>query len=103
MNALEGKITNNFKRLGLDKEIDLPSFLRNLADCLENNHLQDNVLYIHPQECKKVSKLKKSSYNKLKSLYNLKAKFPEYPKTGKITKKISELFRLYNLDPEFYK
>ena len=102
-NALEGKITNNFKRLGLDKEIDLPTFLRNLADYLENNHLQDDVLYIHPQECKKVSKLKKSSYNKLKSLYNLKAKFPEYAKTGKITKKISKLFRLYNLDPEFYK
>lgn len=102
-NALEGKITNNFKRLGLDKEIDLPSFLRNLADYLENNHLQDDVLYIHPQEVKKEAKLKKSSYNKLKNIYNLKAKFPEYPKTCKLTKKISELFRFYNLDPEFYK
>src|SRR5574344_315655 len=50
VNALEGKITNNFKRLGLEKDIKLPEFLRNLADYLEHNHLSDEILFVHPTE-----------------------------------------------------
>ena len=48
-------------------------------------------------------KLKKSSYNKLKKLYSGKAKFPEFPKSGKLSKKLEELFSKYNLVPDFYK
>lgn len=98
-NALEGKITNNFKRLGLDKEIDLPSFLRNLADYLENNHLNDDVLYIHPTEVSRDPKVSKKNYNKLKKLYVGKAKFPEYPNSGKLTKPIEKLFKEYEVEP----
>lgn len=98
-NALEGKITNNFKRLGLDKEIDLPSFLRNLADYLENNHLDNEVLYIHPTEVSRNPKVSKKNYNKLKKLYAGKAKFPEYPNSGKLTKPLEKLFKEYEIEP----
>lgn len=102
-NALEGKVLNNFKRMGLDKHIDLPTFLRNLADYLEYNHLKDKTLYIHPSEEVKLPKLKKTSYNKLKKEYSGKAKFPDYPKSGKVTKALEKLYLQYNLKPEYYK
>lgn len=98
-NALEGKITNNFKRLGLDKEIDLPIFLRNLADYLENNHLQDDILYIHPNEKPKESLVSKKNYNKLKKVYTGKAKFPDYPNSKKLTKPLEKLFKEYQIEP----
>lgn len=98
-NALEGKITNNFKRLGLEKDIKLPEFLRNLADYLENNHLSDEILFIHPTEVTREPNLSKRSYNKLKKLYNGKAKFPEFPSSGKLTKPLEKLFKEYNIEP----
>lgn len=101
-NSLEGKITNNFKRLGLDKDIDLPTFLRNLADYLENNHLNDDILYVHPTEVRKEPKLSKRQYNKLQKLYlksGKKKKFPEFPKSGKLTKDLEKLFIEFNLSP----
>ncbi len=105
-NALEGKITNNFKRLGLDKDIDLSEFLRNLADYLDSNKIDEDVLYIHPNEVPKEKKLKKSSYNKLVKIVkkdpNHKKKIPDYPKSGKITKPLKELFQKINMEPEFY-
>ena len=98
-NALEGKITNNFKRLGLEKDIKLPEFLRNLADYLENNHLNDEILFIHLTEVIKEPKLSKRSYNKLKKLYTGKAKFPDFPSSGKLTKPLEKLFKEYNIEP----
>lgn len=97
-NALEGKIANNFKRLGLNKEIELPSLLRNLADYLE----RPNLPYIHPKEKPKQAKLMKSSYNKLvKSLQEIKYSkpIPEYPKSKKLTKKLEKLYQLVDLEP----
>ena len=103
-NALEGKITNNFKRLGLDKEIDLPSFLRNLADYLENNHLQDDILYVHPNEKPQEQTVSKKNYNKLRKAYTGKAKFPDYPQSKKLTKPLEKLFKEYEIEPfnQFY-
>ena len=98
-NALEGKITNNFKRLGLEKDIKLPEFLRNLADYLENNHLNDEILFIHPTEVIKEPKLSKRSYNKLKKLYSGKVKFPDFPSSGKLTKPLEKLFKEYDIEP----
>ena len=97
-NALEGKITNNFKRLGLNKEIELPLLLRNMADYLE----RPNLPYIHPKEKPKQAKLMKSSYNKLvKSLQNINYNkpIPEYPKTKILTKKLEKLYKHVNLEP----
>jgi len=98
-NVIEGKVSNAYKRYGLHKFISLPDLLRNLADYLE----QENLPYIHPDEVEKPKKLMKSSYNLLKSSYNGKAKFPAYPKSGKITKPLERLFEAYKIDPQFYK
>jgi len=97
-NVIEGKISNTYKRYGLHKFVSLPELLRNLADYLE----RENLPYIHPSEAPKPKKLKKRSYNVLKKRYDGKAKFPPYPKTGKLTKPLVKLFEKYNIKPDFY-
>jgi hypothetical protein len=100
-NCVEGKITNAFKRYGLDKLIDLPSFLRNLADYLECNRQHDEVKYIHPREEPKPPKLMKSSYNKLVKLIQKDGKrVPKY--SVRLTKQLETLYSKYNLVPEFH-
>jgi hypothetical protein len=98
-NAIEGKITNAFRRYGGDKHIDLPTFLRNLADYLESNKSHTDEKYIHPTEEPKSPKLMKSSYNKLVKAVNGKQKVPAY--TGKFTKGIERLFEKYKVEPQF--
>lgn len=98
-NVLEGKISNAYKRYGLRKYISLPDFLRNLADYLE----QENLPFIHPSEKEAPQKLKKSSYNLLKKSYVGRAKFPPYPKTGKMTAPLQRLFERFKITPSFYK
>ena len=113
-NALEGKITNNWKRyFGSDESkhpISLPNFLRNLADYLEKGaYIEGDKAYIHPSEKKKEPNLSKKNYNKAKKLYNAeefvpkrknqkKKPMPEYPKSGKATKIIKEIFSKYNIE-----
>lgn len=93
-NALEGKITNNWKRyFGTDESkypISLPDYLRNLADYLEKGayECEDGNFYIHPNEAPPVAKLGKAAFNKLKKLHTIK--YPKrkelvYPKSGKLT------------------
>lgn len=107
-NAMEGKITNNWKRyFGADESkhpIDLPTFLRNLADYLEKGAYQDEdgYYYIHPSEVKKEPKMSKRNYNKLKKEYSLsgrKKKFPDYPKSGKLTVGLKKLFEEFKIEP----
>ena len=103
-NALEGKISNSFKRLGLDKHIDLVTFLRNLADYLESNKIHTDEKLIHPNEAPRKPTLMKSSYNKLVKLIDGKQKIPEYKsKRGNLTKPLERLFEKYELEPEFKK
>ena len=103
-NALEGKFTNAFKRLGLEKYIDMVSFLRNLADYLEHNKIQEGEHYIHPTEKPKKPILMKSSYNKLVKAIDGKQKVPPYKeKRGNLTKPLEKLFEKYNIEPEFKK
>lgn len=106
-NILLGKIENSVKRTGLSKQedFDLPTVLRNLADFLERGQYKDeegNYL-IHPNEVPKEPNLSKSNYNKLKKLYSLdeskKRKFPEYPKSKKLTKELKALFIEYGIEP----
>jgi len=107
INAILGKLENSIKRVGLDKDpdFDLPTMLRNAADYFEKGPYKDEngYMYIHPKEVKQEPKFKKSSYNKLKKVYDGKAKFPDYPKSQKLTKKLKELFKKYNIEVEFYK
>lgn len=100
-NVFIAKSENNCTRYGI-KQRDLPSILRACADYLERPHLK----YIHPSEKPKEPRLKKQSYNKLFKAYKAigrRAKFPEYPKSRKLTKKLAELFELCEIEPEFYK
>jgi len=105
-NALEGKITNNWKRyFGSDESkhpLPLPEFLRNLADYLEVCAYFDGSYYVHPSEKIKLPEVSKSNYNKLAREYkksNLKKKFPEYPKSKKLTKALELLFEKFNISP----
>lgn len=110
-NALEGKITNNWKRyFGADESkhpIDLPAFLRNLADYLEAGaYNEDGTYFIHPSEVPKAPKVKKSAYNKMVKLF--KAKYPnrkviEYPKSQKLVKQLAKLFAEFNITDIYYK
>lgn len=95
-NVFEGKIWNNSKRFGLHD--DLSGWLRALADYLD----KENYHYIHPSEEPKVPKLSKRYYNKLKKEYGLsgkRAKFPEFPKSGKLTVKLAKLFEEFEISP----
>lgn len=105
INAFLGKIENSFKRYGLNKEYDLAKILRNAADYFDKGSYkcEEGYYYVHPSEVKRAPRLKKSSYNKLKKAYDGRAKFPEYPKSEKITKKLEELFVKYNIEVEYYK
>lgn len=106
-NAMEGKITNNWKRyFGADTSkhpISLSNFLRNLADYLDAGaYCENDTYYIHPSEKPKEPKVSKSNYNKLKKLYTLtnrKKKFPEYPKSKKLTKPLKTLFEEFGVNP----
>jgi DNA-directed RNA polymerase subunit RPC12/RpoP len=97
-NSWEGKIFNSLRRYGLHKKnVPMSVLLRNLADYLEREKLP----FIHPKEIKKKI-LSKSNYNKLKKAYtqegNIK-KFPDYPKSKKITKTLKNLFEQFKIDP----
>jgi len=101
-NAIEGKITNNWKRTGLGyTDADLPTYLRNLADYLENPPCEQ--IYIHPSESPRKLKIKKSCYNTLVKVINGKQKVPDYPKNGYLTKGLEKLFTKYSVDIEYYK
>lgn len=105
-NALEGKITNNWRRNGMDKfDITLPDFLRNLADYLE----RDNTDIVHPSELPSPKIVKKSCFNKLVKAMQKEGKVaptyrlsPKGKKIQKLTKTLAKQFETYNIDVEFY-
>jgi hypothetical protein len=103
VNAVLGKLENALKRTGLsnDEDFDIGSFLRNAADYFESGAYVDEegYMYIHPKEVKKEPKVSKRNYNALKKVYSGKRKFPEYPKSGKLTKGLRELFEEYGINP----
>ena len=97
-NSIEGKFINAFRRYGLHNHITISDFLRNLADYLDRKPTN----YIHPTERVKQPALQRSSYNKLKKVYNGRAALPPYPRSGKLTIKLRALFNKYRIKPEFY-
>lgn len=103
VNAVLGKLENSLKRTGLsyDDDFDIGTFLRNAADYFDSGAYIDEEgnYYIHPKEVKKEPMVSKRNYNSLKKAYDKKAKFPEYPKSGKLTVKLKELFEEYEIPP----
>ena len=108
-NAMEGKITNNWKRnFGSDESkhpIPLPDFLRNLADYLEQGAYSDENgnFYIHSTEAPKPDYVKKTSYNKLAKV--CKTQIPPFNAKNKqkLTKELERLFVKYDITIEYYK
>ena len=102
-NAVLGKLENALKRTGLvqDPDFNIGTFLRNAADYFERGAYRDSDgnLYVHPNEVTQEPKISKRNYNSLKKIYKKKAKFPEFPKSSKLTKKLEELFKEYNISP----
>jgi len=110
-NAMEGKITNNWKRYySADTSkhpTDLPTYLRNLADYLEAGaYTEDGDYFIHPSEVPKKPKIKKSTFNKMIKLFKVKypkKKVPVYPKSQKLTKLLDKLYTEFNVIDIYYK
>jgi len=96
-NILLAKMENNAVRYGFSQE-ELPNILRKLAAYKRS----EQTNFIHPSERPKAPRLTKLSYNRLKKFYEGKSAFPEYPKTGKLTVKLKQLFDQYRIKPEFY-
>ena len=96
-NVFLGKLENNCRRYGISRE-RLPRTLRRISKYLQEDHKP----FIHPNEREKQPKLQIASYNKLKSKYDGRGKFPDYPKTGILTIKLKGLFRQYGMRPRFY-
>ena len=96
VNAIEGKIVNFYRRYGLNKEIDLPTLLRNLANYLENPPMS-SIRLMHPSARDVPKKLTRREYNKICKyyfqLFPKRKKLPAYPKSGKMTKEFDFLLK----------
>lgn len=105
-NVQEGKIWNSTQRYIQAKTVqDRIDWLENLIQYYK----KENYNIIHPNEAPKPKKLSKKNYNKVKKLYDTeefipkrknqkKKPFPEYPKSGKATKILIELFEKYQIE-----
>jgi len=94
-NSWEGKIFNSFRRYGLHKKgVSITTLLRNLADYLD----QEPLPLIHPSEIK-TKKVSKRNYKLLKKRYKGLKKFPEYPKSERLTKGLKVLFDEHDINP----
>jgi hypothetical protein len=95
-NVMEGKIWNNMRRYLQPENVqDRIKWLESLIQYYK----ADNYKLIHPSEAPKEPKVSKRNYNKLKKIYDKKAKFPDYPKSGKLTIKLKDLFEEYEIPP----
>jgi len=98
-NTLEGKIWNNMNRFKQPKNVnDRIKWLEELLKYYKS----ENYPYIHPNEKPKEPKVSKRNYNKLAKLYKdsgKKKKFPEYPKSGKLTVGLKTLFEEFQIEP----
>jgi hypothetical protein len=95
-NVLEGKIWNNGTRY---QQFNSVQARIEWLESLTEYYKKDNYPLIHPSEKEKEPTVSKSNYNKLKKVYDKKAQFPEYPRTGKLTKKLAKLFEEYCIEP----
>jgi len=95
-NVFLAKIENNAGRYGITRD-KLPALLVSVSIYLINAHYP----YIHPTEKPNVveRRLMIRSYNNLCKYAKV---MPPYNK-GKFSHKLKTLFKMYNIEPEFYK
>ncbi len=95
-NVQEGKIWNSMRRYIQPENIqERIEWLESLVEYYK----KCNYPLIHPSEKPKEPTVSKRQYNKLKKVYQGRARFPEYPKSGKLTKKLETLFTKYEVSP----
>lgn len=95
-NVWEGKIWNNTQRYRQPESVqERIEMLHSLIAYYEKGTYD----IIHHTEQPIEPKVSKKNYNKLKRLYSGKKKFPEYPKTGKLTIGLMTLFEEYEISP----
>ena len=104
-NSYEGVVKSKWKRSGLMSHIPFDELLRNLAEYL----IQEQLPLIHPSHTEKKPKLMKSSYNKLErevkkvnTYLSKKIRMPDFPKSGRMTKRLKELFEQMGIEPRYY-
>lgn len=96
VNIAEGKITNALRRYcGICTVQERIDFLKKLCYYYSNNKTN----FIHPLERLPEPKLSKRLYNKVKKMYENKysKKFPEFPKSGKLTKELEKIFKEFGM------
>ncbi len=95
-NVWEGKIWNNTQRYRQPKGVqDRIGMLTRLIEYYQKGTY--NI--VHHTEKAKEPTVSKRNYNKLKKAYVGKKKFPEYPKSGKLTLALQILFDEYQIHP----
>jgi len=95
-NVWEGKIWNNTQRYRQPESVnERVEMLKSLIAYYEKGTYD----IIHHSEKPKEPIVSKRNYNKLKKAYNGKKKFPEYPKSGKLTMGLGILFEEYDIEP----
>lgn len=92
-NTYEGKIWNNGTRYKQFKTVkERIEFLKQLIQYYEAG----TYPFIHPTEKVPLKSISKRQYNKLKKIC---PKVPEYPKSTHLTKRLKELFDIYQINP----
>lgn len=92
-NVYEGKIFNNGTRYKQFKTVkERIEFLKQLIQYYEAG----TYPFIHPTEKVPEKSVSKRQYNKLKKVC---PKVPEYPKSTHLTKRLKELFDIYQINP----
>ena len=95
-NVWEGKIWNSTRRYRQPENVqDRIGMLTRLVEYYQKGTY--NV--IHHTEKLKEPTVSKRNYNSLKRAYVGKKKFPEYPKSGKLTLGLQVLFEEYGISP----
>ena len=104
-NSLEGAWRSKYRRSGLADFITFEELLLNMYTYLTENR----ELYLHPSHAPGPRKLMKSSYRELErevkkanQYLEKPIKMPEYPKSGRCTKKLCELFEKFGIYPRYY-
>lgn len=91
-NVLEGKIWNAMNRyLQPENKAARAAWLRRYIQYLE----KDQYPLVHPTERPEPIKVSKRQYNRLSKLTPV----PEFPKSGKLTKRLKYLFDKYHISP----
>ncbi len=104
-NSLEGVFRSRYRRSGISDLITFEEFLLNLY-----NYLMDHRYpLLHPTNKPRTRKLQKRSYQELKreiqevnKFINKPIKIPAYPKSGRLTKTLKNLFEQFGLIPQYY-